>query len=198
MIYTNEILTMPKMIEAYHLGDCQYKEEIYQAGYDLSYEIVNHKLNDSNLANDIAINTMQDVMNNMKKISKAETYYKYVASTTEKQIENYLIFEGYQNDISLEEIYEQDCPNEIEMSYSPIDDCNQDLRIKMMRQAINELDFLGRSVLLLYYYKENAIEEIAKKLNLSHSKTSQILFSSMNEIREKILEKQKIEDLKFN
>lgn len=198
MIYTNEILTMPKMIEAYHLGDCQYKEEIYQAGYDLSYELVNHKLNDTNLANDIAINTMQDVMHNMQKISKAETYYKYVASTTEKQIEHYLLFEGYQNDISLEEIYEQDCPNEIEMSYSPNDDSNQDSRIKIMCKAMDELDPIERTVLLLYYYRENSIEEIAKKLNLSHSKTSEILFTSMNDIKEKMLEIESKQDITFN
>jgi RNA polymerase sigma-70 factor (ECF subfamily) len=158
---------------AYALLVDRYKDKVYS----LVFGILRNEENAKELAQDIFIKTFSALKKFRKESSFSTWIYRIAYNTA--------ISETRKNKQKLKSFDDQlEQASSIELAESIEAEEENDLRKKLLHQAINQLQAEERLILMLYYFEEQTIEEISHSSGLTQSNVKVKLFRLRNKLKE--------------
>lgn len=154
--------------------------ELYGLTYNHIYNYSARYLKDEHLAYDAVQETYITAFKNLKGIKDPSLFVAWIKQICfhtcydmcQKSDNSYGIISPEQLELAKDDIVE----------HNPEENCEKNDEIEKLRQAIDELPFHEKQVIVLRYYNDMKLEEIAKALSISRSTVKRYLQSAKDKL----------------
>lgn len=167
-------------------GDAQAFSALYEEYYGRIYYLCSKILRNSEDAADIAQETFVSAFENLRSLNNALAFEGWLKTIATNKCKNYLkkskpiLFSQYENDDGGEIDFEDDNSQNVEETAD-----NSDLR-RIINDIIDTLPDAQRVCVILYYYDEKSVSEIAEFLECSEGTVKSRLNYARKKIREEV------------
>lgn len=170
-----------KLVKLAQTGDSDSFAELYALTYQHIYNYAGHYLRDPHLAQDAMQETYVNALKNIRKIKEPTLFVAWL-----NQICFRVCFDmanrrniGHASDVTLSDILSDENPdynpeNQYEISYEKAE----------LENAVSSLPFHEYQVIVMRYYNDMKLEEIAAALNCSRSSVKRWLASGIKKLSE--------------
>lgn len=170
------------LVKKAQTGDSDAFAELYGLTYNHVYNYAVHYLKDTYLAQDAVQDTYIQALRNIRKINDPSLFVAWINQIAfhtcfdicKKQNSNYGIIDP--------EFLELTRDDNIE--HNPEDRYEKSDEIRRLQEAIDALPFHERQVIVLRYYNDLKLEEIAAVLSISRSSVKRYLISARDRIEQ--------------
>jgi len=156
--------------------------ELYSLTYNATYNYASFYLKDQHLAQDAVQDTYISALKNIRSLNDPSLFVAWL-----KQINFHTCYDMCRKNnadygIINPELLEIERDTDIE--HNPEDVCERDDEINQLNAAIDKLPFLEKQVIILRYYNDTKIDDIAKILKLSKSTVKRYLNSAREKLKD--------------
>lgn len=174
------------LVKQMQSGEMKAFEDIYkltnQSAYFVAFKITKNKDD----AQDILQESYMTVLNKMSDISNPESFESWFNQIVANKARDYI----KKKKASLFEFEEDEDPVDFlpddSTEYSPHDDLDKKATQELVNEIIDELSEKDRLCVLLYYFDEMSIPEIASSIGIPEGTVKSRLFKSRKEIENKV------------
>ena len=183
----NELIGMVEQVKA---GNKEAFKALYEEYYDRLYFFVLKNVNSKEAAEDITQDTFLKSMEKIDSLEKPETYVSWLHSIAYNKCTD--MFRSRKSDVyfdtdeELEDAMDNHSLNEPVMV--PEDYATDKDRARQLKDMIDSLKPDMRSALILYYYNDMSLTDVAKTMGIPENTVKQKLFRARKKLKSKIEE----------
>lgn len=156
--------------------------ELYGLTYNATYNYANFYLKDSYLAQDAVQDTYISALKNIHSLNDPSLFIAWL-----KQINFHTCYDMCKKNNASYGLVEPELleiERDTNVDHNPEDVYEREDEISRLNKAIDELPFLEKQAIVLRYYNDTKIEDIAKMLKISKSTVKRYLNSARDKLKE--------------
>ena len=180
--------TLSQTVEKAKNGNKQAFEKLYNKYYDSLYFFVLKNVKNKETAEDITQETFLKSMEKLPDLKKTEQYSSWLHSIAYNKCRDFFRSQKHSEYFSTDEEFES-AVEEVSLN-EPImlpDDYAVSIeRKKQLKAIIDELKPDMKSAVILYYYDNLSVNEVAKVLGIKENSAKQKLFQARKKLKQKI------------
>ena len=169
------------LVEQVQQGDSNAFAELYAATYQKQYFAAYKYLRDDFLAQDALQETYITALKNINSLRDAKLFISWL-----NQINFHTCYDMCKKLNSQYGVVDSDqleLTRDDNIEHNPEDVYERNDEVRKLREAIDRLPFLEKQVIVLRYYNDMKLEEIAKALSISRSTVKRYLQSAKEKLK---------------
>ena len=177
-----------ELVEKAKNGDKSATEILYSEYSDKLYGFVLNRVKNKAVAEDIVQETFLKSMEKISELDDAEKYRSWLYSIARNKCNDWFRENSNSNCISIDdENQNTDYENEnYDVVMIPDDYAVNEERKKQLNEIINNLNPDMKTAVLMYYYNDQSMNQIARALGIKENAAKQKLYQARQKLKEKI------------
>lgn len=192
-------------LKEYINGNSDYAEDVYLETFNISYQVAYKYVKNGNDAQDLAQETAIKLFNKLDTLKDPQKYYGFVKKIAKNKALDFLdnkfhIHENASIDMMITDKDNKEMEIQIEdnhTNYRPDTLMDEQFKNELIHSIIDELDEDKKPIVIMYYFDQESVEQIAKRLGIKESTVRGRIRLAQNEIKNSVEQIQNRDNIKL-